>query len=403
MNMNGSLRRTASVFRGGSVPPPGSRADRLDVLETRLRVALDREAVDLGSLAAIVSVTAAGEIATIVRRKPAGVFARRLWYLYEWLTREKLDVPEPVGRLRFVRVLDPNAQVALTVGTPSGRHRVIDNLPGTRRFCPMVRWTPGLRTASAKGWDVRARGIIAATHPDRRPSVAAWLQRSAARSSFMLAGEKPSGLRAARWAQAIGQAGARVLTLDELLRLQRVACRDRSSARLGLRLGARGSPYDCEDRLGDHAGARVDDLDGLVGGVIDYAGRVVRAGVDPVIAAAAVAFGFGYIRPFAIGNGHLQRWLIHHIFDAAGYTPPGFVLPISSALIRRHEEYRGVLRSYSTAQIPFPKRTAGPHTDVVPRRETADAYRFVDMTRHAEFLYRCLEDSIEKDLRTCAR
>ena len=132
---------------------------------------------------------------------------------------------------------------------------------------------------------------------------------------------------------------------------------------------------------GADGGARAEDLDGLVGGVIDYAERAVCGAVDPVIAAAAAAFGFAYIRPFVTGNGHLHRWLVHHTLDASGYTLPGFVLPIGTGMVRRLEEYRGVFRPYPSS-----------------RREPADTYRFGDMTRHAEFLYRCLEDSVETDL-----
>ena len=370
------MRATESLPRipSGAVRSPGPDAAPLDVLETHLRFALDGEGVDLSALAALVRGADPHDLASIVRRKRTGAFARRLWYLYEWLTGRKLDVPESEGRLRFALIVDPARQVALRTGTPSGRHRVIDNLPGTPRFCPMVRWTPALRAASAHGWDVRAREIIASTHPARRPWVATWLQRSDAGSSFVLAGEEASARRTASWADAIGQAGARVLTLEELLRLQEIAYRDCPSAVLGLRRSA-----------GDGGGARPQDLDSLVGGVIAYAERAVCGAADPVIAAAALAFGFASIRPFVTGNGHLHRWLVHHAFDAAGYTLPGFVVPISTAMVRRVEEYRGVCGRYPSS-----------------RREPADTYRFADMTRQAEFLYRCLEDGIEKDLHSGA-
>jgi Fic/DOC family len=358
----------------GALPPAAAGASPRDVLEMHLRFALDGAGVDLPLLAEIVRVTAQEEIASIVRRKSTGVFARRLWYLYEWLTGRKLDVPESEGRLRFATVLDPTRQMALRTGTPSGRHRVIDNLPGTARFCPLVRWTPALRAASARNWDARAHEIIAATHPARRPWVATWLQRSDAGSSFVLAGEEAPARRIASWGDAIGQAGARVLTVDELLRLQEIAYRDSPSAVLGIRRSAANS-----------GGARPQDLHSLVGGVIDYAERAVCGAVDSVIAAAALAFGFAAIRPLVTGNGHLHRWLVHHTFDAAGYTLPGFVLPISTAMVRRVEEYRALVRRYPSS-----------------RREPADTFRFADMTRHAEFLYRCLEDCIEKDLRSGA-
>jgi hypothetical protein len=355
----------------------GSRLVLADDLEGRLRRVLDRGSLDLCPLAGIFRGAAPEDIQSIVRRRPAGVFSRRLWFLYEWLTGRTLDVPAAGGRLRFVPVLDPERQVALRVGAPSGRHRVIDNLPGTRRFCPMVRWTPSLRTAVERRHGVRIQAVIASSSPDRRAAVAARLQRSEAEASFDLAGAEPPDLRIARWAEAIGQAGARVLTLVELLRLQRIVCAGAPPARLGIRSGA-SRPSDVEDRLSGHAGAAPGDLEDLVGGLIDFAERAVSAAVDPVIAAAALAFGFWRIRPFACGNAHLHRWLAHHIFDITGYTPPGFALPIGVAMVRRLEEYRDVCR-YAPGGA-------------------ADDHRFVDMTRHAEFLYRCLEDDVELDI-----
>src|SRR5882724_7686944 len=134
-----------------------------NTIEAQLVFALKWEGVDLGVLTALFKVVAAGEIAAIVRATPTGAFARRLWYLYEWLTDNLLDVPEPSGRLRFTSVVASDQQVALEKGTPSPRHKVIHNLPGTRRFCPMVRWTPALQAAVAKGLDARAREIIGRT------------------------------------------------------------------------------------------------------------------------------------------------------------------------------------------------------------------------------------------------
>ena len=46
------------------------------------------------------------DVAAIVRATPTGVFARRAWFLYEWLTGRELDVPDP-GKVRVVAVVDP--------------------------------------------------------------------------------------------------------------------------------------------------------------------------------------------------------------------------------------------------------------------------------------------------------
>lgn len=372
-----------------------------DTLEAHLVFALKWEGVDLGVLTALFKAIAADEIAAIVRTTPTGGFARRLWYLYEWVTGEQLDIPAPSGRLRFVPVVDPDDQIALKEGTPSTRHRVIDNLPGTRRFCPMVRWTPALQAIVAKGLDERARAIVGRTHRDLIARAAAFLLLSDSKSSFAIEGERPSSARAARWAEAIGQAGARPVTLLELERLQRIVIGDARFVHLGLRKG--GGFVGTHDRntgepIPDHVSARSDDLDSLVGGIIEYTDRALRGGIDPVITAAASAFGFVYVHPFEDGNGRLHRWLVHHVLAVAGYNPPGVVFPISAAILRRLAEYGAVLESYSAPLLPFIDWRPTPDGNLEILNETAHYYRYFDATLHAEFLYASVEQTIEQDL-----
>ena len=372
----------------------------LDTFEAQLVFALKWEGVDLGVLAALFKAVDPREIAAMVRATPTGVFARRTWFLYEWLIGRELDVPDP-GKVRVVAVVDPQQQVALQKGVPSPRHKVIDNLPGTRGFCPMVRWTPDLKTAVAKGLDTRAREIIGRTRKDLVTRAAAFLLLSDSKSSFAIEGEHPSSARAARWARAIGEAGAQPITIDELERLQRVVIGDARFVKLGLRdEGGFVGTHDRDTRepVPDHVSARPQDLRDLLGGIIAYDGRSVAGGADPVAAAAATAFAFVYIHPFADGNGRLHRWLIHHVLATAGYNPPGVVFPISAAILRRVDEYRAVLESYSAAMLPLIewRATADHNVDVL--NDTADYYRYFDATTHAEFLYSCVEQTIEKDL-----
>src|SRR2546422_8708786 len=134
-------------------------------LEGQIVFALKWEGLDLGILTALFKIIAPHEITEIVRATPTGSFARRIWFLYEWLTGRELDVPDP-GKVRVVSVADPDQQVGLQKGTTSPRHKVIDNLPGTRRFCPMIRWTPALRLVVAKGLNARASEVIDRTRKD---------------------------------------------------------------------------------------------------------------------------------------------------------------------------------------------------------------------------------------------
>jgi hypothetical protein len=371
-----------------------------NTLEGQIVFALKWEGVNLGVLAALFKIIDPLEITALVRSTPTGSFARRIWFLYEWLTGRELDVPNP-GKVRVVSVVDPNQQVGLHKGTSSPRHKVIDNLPGTRRFCPMIRWTPALREAVAKGLSTRASEIIGRTRKDLITRAAAFLLLSDSKSSFAIEGERPSGIRAARWARAIGEAGVRPITIDELERLQRIVIGDARFVKLGLRgeggfVGAH--DRETQEPIPDHISARPQDLRDLLDGIIEYDSRLLTGGADPVSAAAAIAFGFVYIHPFVDGNGRLHRWLIHHVLATAGYNPAGVVFPVSAAILRRIDEYRTVLESYSTAVLPLIEWRATPNNNVEVLNETADYYRYFDATAHAEFLYSCVEQTVEEDL-----
>jgi hypothetical protein len=131
---------------------------------------------------------------------------------------------------------------------------------------------------------------------------------------------------------------------------------------------------------------------------VTYDRHVLDAGLDPVVAAAALAFGFVYIHPFADGNGRLHRWLIHHVSANAGFNPPALVFPISTAILRQLEKYLAVLQSYSGLLLNFIEWKPAAEGNVQVLNDTAVYYRYFDATAHVEFLYECVEQTVEHDL-----
>lgn len=371
-----------------------------DCLAGQLLFALKWEGVHLGVLAALFRVVSPDDITAVVQGTPTGAYARRLWFLYEWLTGRTLPLPA-VGKVRAVPVVDPDLQFALADGVMVSRQKVLDNLPGTPAFCPMVCRTERLEGYTKQDLTGRAQAVAGSTHPDIIARAAAFLLLSDSKASFTIEGERPPAQRVARWGQAIGEAGSVSLTLAELERLQRIVVGDARFVRLGLR--TEGGFVGMHDRtsqepLPEHISARAQDLAGLVEGVIAFKHRATTGKLDPVVAAAAVAFGFVYIHPFEDGNGRLHRWLIHHVLARAGFNPPGVVFPVSAAILRQLPEYRRVLESHSRPLLRLIDWRPTPSGNVDVRNETADFYRYFDATRHAEFLYACIEQTVEHDL-----
>ena len=264
----------------------------------------------------------------------------------------------------------------------------------------MIRWTPRLKAAAASNLDLRAREMISRTRKDLVTRAAAFLLLSDSKSSFAIEGERPSNARASRWVRAIAEAGANPIAIGELERLQRIVIGDDRFVNLGLR--KEGGFVGLHDRVTrepvpNHISSRPKDPRDLLTGMMEYHNRSVT-NIDPVAAAAALAFEFVYVHPFVDGNGRLHRWLIHHVLAYAGYNPPGVVFPISASILRRIDEYRKVLESYSAAVLPLIEWRATADGNVEVLNDTADYYRYFDATLHAEFLYSCVEQTVEQDL-----
>lgn len=367
-------------------------------LEGHLTFALKYEGLDLAVLKRLFREVGPGRIEALVRDGPTGSYVRRIWFLYEWLTGERLDLPDAAGG-RYVEVLDPEIQWGVERETLP-RYRVWNNLPGTPDFCPLVFRTEALDRFIAEDLPRRAQEVVAAVPADILARTAAFLLLKDSRSSYAIEGERPPQDRIQRWGRAIGEAGRHPLDREELLRLQRIVIGDARFVRLGFRDdGGFVGEHDRDTRipLPDHVSARPEDLPSLIYGMIAFdRGPALR--IDPVIAAAVLAFGFVYIHPFEDGNGRIHRYLIHHVLAERGFNPPGVVFPVSAAILDRIDDYRGVLESYSERLLPHVEWEPTGNGNVRVRNDTGDFYRFFDATPQTEFLYACVQRTIEEDL-----
>ena len=378
------------IYSPSYAPPP-----RLD---GHLTFALKHEGVDLAVLKRLFAASGPAPIEAIVKAAPTGAYARRIWFLYEWLTGRRLGLLN-ADRGAYPLVVDPKRQyTAATVNSP--RHRVKNNLPGTPEFCPLVSRTEWLDRFIALDLQSRAQDAAAAVPRDLLARAAAFLLLDDSRASFAIEGERPPQARILRWGQAIGQAGKQPLDVEELCRLQSIVIGDDRFVPLGLR--TEGGFVGERDRktqqpIPSHVSARPEDLQQLVDGLVAFDRQAARE-LDPVLAAAVLAFGLVYIHPFADGNGRVHRYLLHHVLAERGFNPPGVTFPVSSAILHRIREYRSTLEDYSRRLLPAVDWQPTEDGNVRVLNDTADFYRFFDATPHAEFLYGCVQRTIEHDL-----
>lgn len=367
-------------------------------LEGHLTFALKYEGLDLAVLDRLFRTVDTNAIEALVRAKPTGSYARRIWFLYEWLTGRRLDLSDAATG-SYVPVVDPEQQYA-TDGENAPRHRVRNNLPGTPEFCPLVFRTKTLEQFIATDLEQRAQTAVAHVPRDLLARTAAFLLLKDSKATYAIEGERAPQNRIQRWGRAIGEAGRRPINLDELLRLQAIVIGDARFVRMGLRQeGGFIGEHDRDSRmpLPDHISSRPEDLPSLIHGIIEF-DRGPAQRLDAVIAAAVLAFGFVYVHPFEDGNGRIHRYLIHHVLAQRGFNPAGVVFPVSAAILEQIDHYRAVLEDYSRRLLPLIQWEPTTDGNVKVLNDTADYYRFFDATPHAEFLYSCVKKTIEEDL-----
>lgn len=369
-----------------------------DDFADHLTFALRHEALDLLILKRAFDIVPAKALQDLVAAAPTGIASRRAWFLYEWLTGKTLDLPDAQS-VAAIDVLDPKAYFTAKPQL-SRRHRVRDNLLGTGSFCPIICRTSTLTRFAALALAEKAREAVGRTGGHLVARAASFLLLADSRASFEIEGERPPRNRLERWGRAVMQAGRSKLTLDEIIRLHSILIEDARFVQPGLRtdgifLGERDHNG---DPLPEFIGARPTDLADLMAGLLQANERMSEAGLDAVLQATATAFGFVYVHPLQDGNGRLHRCLIHDVLAERKFTPPGMIFPVSSVMLDRIDDYRTTLQAHSGPLMPFIDWRPTPERNVEVLNNTADLYRYFDCTEAAEFLYACVQRTVETDL-----
>jgi hypothetical protein len=335
------------------------------------------------------------QLADYIRRHPHAMSARRLWFLYEWLTGRELSITD-LATGNYIEALDSEVYYGLRDGAPSRRHRIRDNIPGTPQFTAIARRPAPMDKAEELA--SAAKTLVDKTNPETLRRAAAFMLLSDSKSSFAIEGETPPRDRLQRWGRALAQAGRQPLDLDSLNRLQKEVLGDGAFVELGLRkegvfLGTRDRSNDPRPEF---IGARPQDLKSLVDGLLEYDRRVTKdPSFNPLVHAAGLSFGFVYIHPYQDGNGRLHRYLINHVLTERKFSPSGIVLPISSEILRRITDYASLLRSRSGPLLPFIPWKANPKGNVEVTADTSDLYRFINVSDESTFLSECVSNTLE--------
>ena len=365
-----------------------------------LGVALKHEGVDLRVLHCLFGQDVERDVAAFVSKNRSGVYARRAWFFYEWLTGRRLDIEEPHA-VQYVPLLDPTRYIGRKPDR-SARHKIENNLPGTPGFCPLIRRTERLSAERIAGLGAEARTTVSAADPAVLRRAVNYMLLNESRGSFEIEGETVPRNRIERWGRLIAEAQDVDLSIPALEKLHRsLFDRTQMFSPYGLRtVGGFVGSHDPRNQvpLPDHVSARSDDLPFLLDALLEAYALLKASSYDPVLTATVLGFGFVFIHPFADGNGRLHRFLIQKALADMDFNPPGVILPVSATILADLTGYRNALEDYSAPTLPGIEWAATPDGNVRVTNDTRYLYSYFDATRQAEYLADCIERTVRFSL-----
>jgi Fic family protein len=369
-----------------------------DSLYKQLVFALKYEGINLLVIKKLFQKLLEPEVIQLLQEEPTGQYSRRLWFLYEWFFAQRLSIDDlQIGN--YVPLVDEKNQYGIGNGTKSSRHRIVNNLPGMPAFCPLIRKTEKLEAYIKSNLSEQKASLVHNMRKDILQRASAFLLLNDSKASFTIEGESPKSKRAARWGQAISQAGLHDLSKVELIRLQQIVIENGRFIDMGFR--KRGGFVGELDRttgepLPEHISARWQDLESLLDGLIGACELLNNNAIDTVLAATSIAFGFVFIHPFEDGNGRIHRYLIHHVLAKKMFSQQGIIFPVSASILDHIVDYQKVLESYSKPLLDFIEWEETNDHNINVLNETTDFYKYFDATQQAEFLYDCVNDTIQR-------
>ena len=367
-------------------------------LKAHLLFALKYEPTDLRVLAATFKQLGPEFVRGLVRDAPTGSYARKAWFLYEYLVGQRLDLADAKTGA-YTDVLDARRHI-VGARRASSRHRVWDNLLGVPGFSPTVRRTRKLTGRIDQELNKKVESLTKAVAPEILRRAISYLYTKETKSTFEIENEHPSPQRQERFVAALADA-AKLDLSDKaaLIVLQNKIVDPRYAAK---------DWRDFQNYVGETAGnfreivhlicPKPDDVPDLMQALSQAGQRVLADSVDPVIAAAILSFGFVFIHPFDDGNGRLHRFLIHSVLSKTGFSPDGVIFPISVSILRDMGAYDAALENFSKPLLGLIDWKLNEKHEFLVSGETADHYRYFDATPQAEYLYDRVAETIHKDL-----
>jgi len=370
-----------------------------DGIGDHLEFALKYDGVSLGLLSLIFANISTDSVIEYIKSKPIGKYSRRIWFFYEFLTGNKLPV-DNITSGNYIEALESKKYYTVANGNKSLRHRIVDNLLGTKKFCPVVRRTKKLSEKDSSDLRIKCQDIVTAYPKELLRRALGYLYNKETKSSFEIEHIKSDASRTEKFISSLKLAETEdFCEKEKLLELQNRIVDSRfrdNDYRTSQNYVGQTVSYQRE--VIHFVCPKPNDLPNLMEGLIDSHKRMKAGDVSPVIHASIISYGFVFLHPFVDGNGRIHRFLIHNILALRKVVPSGLMFPVSAVMQKNPLDYDRSLEAFSRPLVQLTDYQLDELGQMKVNNDTACWYQYMDMTFQAEALFEFLNKTIEEEL-----
>lgn len=369
-----------------------------------LEFALKYDGINLATLALLFEVIDASSLSDWIASKPTGKYARKIWFLYEYLTSCRLPLQD-LTQGNYIDLLEKNKYYTARWFRRQEmvqRQRIYNNLPGSPEFCPIIRRTEKLIEIERIDITQRCAEIVTAYPPELLKRALSYLYRKETKASFEIEHIKPDSSRTDRFIALLTTAEHRDFCEKALLIEIQNSIVDPRYRDAGYRqsqnyVGETVSPW--QEKI-HYISPKPEDLTGLMNGLISTHHKLKgERDIPAVVHAAIIAYGFVFLHPFEDGNGRIHRFLIHNILAQRRLIPEGLMFPVSAAMLNNKILYDSSLEAFSEPLLKLINYKLDESGKMTVSGQTGIWYRFIDMTAQVEALYAFIIKTIDEELK----
>ncbi|PVY41232.1 Fic family protein [Pontibacter virosus] len=366
-----------------------------------LEFSLKYDDLHLAFLQAVFVLVSEEEIVNYVATSPTGKYARKIGFLYEFLTGRQVVLAVAVGG-NYVDLLE-EGKYFTGKAVKVQKWRINNNLLGTAAFCPIVRKTSALADVLQHDLRQQVAQLKESYDLDTFSRAIHYLYSKETRSSYEIEKEKPPPERMERFIALLSHAGREpsehLLGEENLTQLQNAIVDPRFAA----------SGYrDFQNYIGQTLPNCVEMIHficpppefvlSLMEGLKETATK--SEGTSALVRATVISFGFVFIHPFEDGNGRLQRFLIHDMLVRDRVVPDGLIIPVSAHMLSHMRDYNKTLENYSIPLMRLVQytKTASGELEVINKNEVEGYFRYPDLTDQTIFLAHTIQSTITDDI-----